>query len=102
MPGAKKTPKNHTLTSEKELAKEVKELAKEIQKLKDMEFIRILKHPGRLMWLSFLKGAFVGLGSVLGATILVAILAFILNQFSYVPFVGNYFKEIQTQIEPTN
>ena len=86
-------------TTEKELAKEVKDLAKEIHHLKDMEFIKILKHPGRLMWLSFIKGAFVGFGSILGASILLAIFAFIMTQISTVPLIGDYIKDIQQKIE---
>lgn len=88
-----------TLTLEKELTKEVKALTKEVEKLKDLEFMRVFHHPAKFMWFSFLKGMMVGLGSVLGATVLVALLLFILSKISLVPVVGDFVKDIMQEIE---
>ena len=87
---------------ELELSKEVKELTKEITKLKDLEFIQVLKHPWRLMGLSLLKGIMVGFGSVLGATVLVALFVYILSQISLVPVVGDFVKDIIQEIQVGN
>jgi len=98
-----KTSKKTTAAKlELELSKEVKELTKEITKLKRLEFIQILKHPWRLMGLSLLKGVMVGFGSVLGATVLVALVVYILSQISLVPVVGDFVKDIIQEIQMTS
>ena len=85
--------------TELKLAKEVKELAKEVRKLKDLEFIRIFKHPWKFMWFSLLKGIMVGFGSVLGATVVVAFFIFILAKISLVPIVGDFVQDIIHQVQ---
>jgi hypothetical protein len=99
----KQPSKKMTVTKlELELSKEVKELTKEITKLKDLELIQVLKHPWRLMGLSLLKGIMVGFGSVLGATVLVALFVYILSQISLVPVVGDFVKDIIQEIQVGN
>lgn len=87
---------------ELELSKEVKELTKEITNLKQLEFVKVLKHPWRLMGLSLLKGIMIGFGSVLGATVLVAFFVYILSQISLVPVVGDFVKDIIQEIQAGN
>lgn len=90
--------KKTSVQLEKELAKEIKALTKEVHKLRDLEFIKILKHPFKLMWLSLLKGLMVGFGSVLGASVLVALFVYLIAQISLVPIVGDFVKDIMSQI----
>lgn len=84
---------------ELELTKEVNQLAKQVQKLQNTELIKIYKHPGKLIWYSFLKGIMVGLGSVVGATVVVAILIYLLSKISFVPVIGDFVNEIVGQLE---
>lgn len=49
--------------------------------------------------MSFLKGLVTGLGGVLGATIVVALLLWILSVFNHVPFVGPIFDNVQDTIK---
>ena len=37
------------INAEKELANEVKKLTKEVRKLKDLEFLRVFKHPWKFI-----------------------------------------------------
>ncbi|MDZ4209742.1 MAG: DUF5665 domain-containing protein [Candidatus Curtissbacteria bacterium] len=90
--------KKTSVQLERELAKEIKSLTKEVHKLKDLEFIQILKHPFKLMWLSLLKGLMVGFGSVLGASVLVAFFVYLVAQISLVPILGDFVKDIMSQI----
>ncbi len=48
---------------------------------------------------AFLKGVFTGVGSVLGATIVIAILLWVLSLFEQVPLVGPLFESLQRTIE---
>ncbi|MBI2634923.1 hypothetical protein HYW82_04645 [Candidatus Peregrinibacteria bacterium] len=84
--------------TEQQLAAAVTDLTKEVGKLKDLEFIRVFKHPWKFMWFSFLKGLMVGFGGVLGASVLVAIFVYLLGQISVVPILGDVVQDVLTEI----
>lgn len=86
------------LELELDLSKELTKLSKQVENLKEMEFIKILGHPWRLMGYSFLKGVAAGFGSVVGASVVVAIFIYLLSQFSLVPFIGDYFTDLKNEI----
>lgn len=48
----------------------------------------------RQMWVSFIKGVFAGLGGVVGATVMVALLLFLLRYFGDLPGAGRFFRNI--------
>ncbi len=48
---------------------------------------------------SFIKGMFSGLGGAIGATILVALLIWILSFFGNVPLVGRFVDKVQNTVE---
>lgn len=48
---------------------------------------------------AFFKGVFAGIGGVIGATIGVALLLWILSLFSEVPLIGNFFDQARDTIE---
>ncbi len=49
--------------------------------------------------MSFVKGLVTGLGGVLGATILVALLLWVLSFFNQIPLIGPIFDNLQNTIE---
>ena len=53
----------------------------------------------RLFIFSFLKGIATGVGGVIGATVVIALLLWILSLFSEVPFINHFTDQIQGQIE---
>lgn len=77
-----------------ELTKELRKLTKEVKKLKELEFVRVLKHPVKFLVLAFLKGIMVGFGSVLGASVVVGIFVYIMAQISFVPILGDFVEEM--------
>lgn len=81
------------------LAKEVNLLTKEVTRLHDCEFLKVFKNPWKFIGFSFLKGLMLGLGTVLGATVLVAIVAYLLAQMRFVPIIGDFVEEVITHIE---
>ncbi|MFH1284942.1 MAG: DUF5665 domain-containing protein [Candidatus Peregrinibacteria bacterium] len=83
----------------KVLTKDTKELSKEVKNLKNLEFMKVFQRPLKFMWFSFLKGLMIGLGTVLGASVLVAFLVYILAKISFVPVVGDFIDKILTHIE---
>jgi hypothetical protein len=48
---------------------------------------------------SFIKGILSGLGGVIGATILIALLLWILTLFKQVPLVGPFFDRVRTTVQ---
>jgi hypothetical protein len=48
---------------------------------------------------SFIKGLVSGLGGVLGATILIALLLWILTLFKQVPLVGPFLEKVRTTVQ---
>ena len=81
------------------LAKEVNNLTKSVTKLKNLEFVQILKNPWKMMWLALVKGIMVGFGSVLGASVVVAIFIYIIAQLSVVPFVGDFVQDVISEVK---
>lgn len=49
--------------------------------------------------MSFIKGMFQGLGGVIGATLLVALLLWLLSLFNELPFLGDIVDQVQTTVD---
>ena len=86
---------------ELKLIGEVKTLSKQVANLKDLEFIQVFKHPIKFMWFSFLKGLMVGFGSVLGASVLVALFIYVMGQISLIPVLGDFVQDIVQEVRQT-
>lgn len=56
-------------------------------------------NKGRLYRLSFLRGLVFGLGSVLGGTIIIAAIAWILSLFTEIPIIGDLFETARSTVE---
>lgn len=74
-------------------------LARAFETLNRHRFVRIHNSTRRLMWFQFLRGLAFGLGSVLGASILVSFLVLALSQISFVPIIGEWAQEVIEEIE---
>jgi hypothetical protein len=48
---------------------------------------------------NFVRGLFFGFGSVLGGTVLIALLAWLLSFFVSLPGIGNSLKQVQSSIQ---
>ena len=51
------------------------------------------------MGLSFLKGLMIGFGSVLGASVLVAIFLYLIAQIQLVPILGDFVKDVIDEVQ---
>lgn len=96
---ALETPQLSQSGVELELAKAAQDLVVEVNKLKELEFFQVFKHPWKFLWFSFLKGVMVGLGTVFAATVLLSLIIFILSKIEFVPIVGDFVEKIISQIE---
>lgn len=53
----------------------------------------------KAMWHGFMVGLASGLGAALGATILLGALLFVLSRADFIPFIGEYIKQIVVYID---
>ena len=53
----------------------------------------------RVFRVNFIRGLFFGLGSVLGGTIIIAMVLWILSFFSELPVVGDFVQTIESTVE---
>lgn len=74
-------------------------LAAELERLNSHRFIRVQNSFWRMMLFQLARGLAFGLGSVLGATIVVSIVAWFISQIEFIPLIGSWASEILNQIE---
>ena len=61
--------------------------------------MKIHESAWKFMYYNLLRGLAIGLGSVVGATVLVTIFIQILAQFEFIPIIGNWAHEVIEIIE---
>lgn len=71
-------------------------LAEEIKRL-NRNITQLVKHHS--MTRAFFRGVFTGLGSVMGATIVVGILALALNNVQFIPVIGDWVAQITEYVQ---
>ena len=80
-------------------AEAMRALAREIERLNAHRFIKVHNSIWRLVGFQFLRGPAFGLGSVLGASILVSALAWWVSQFEFLPIIGEWASELAKEID---
>lgn len=60
------------------------------------------KHRRKLYRMNFLRGLFFGLGSVLGGTVVIALLVWLLSFFVNFPLIGELIEDTQRMLDKTN
>jgi len=78
---------------------ELRALRQEIERLNEHRFIRVLNSPWKGVGFQFLRGIAFGLGSVIGATLVVSALGYALSTVNFLPIIGDWANEIANEIE---
>ena len=60
------------------------------------EFIRYSSSPWRIVWTNFVAGIFRGLGTIIGASAFIALIAWVLTLFVDIPLIGEHAANIKT------
>jgi hypothetical protein len=64
------------------------------------EFVAYLRSPRRIIWTNLLAGIFRGLGFIVGATVVLAFVIYVLVQIlGALPWVGDWFREAGTFLQ---
>lgn len=56
-------------------------------------FVSYVSSPWRIIWMNFTVGVFRGLGTVIGASIVIGVMIWLLGLFAKIPLLGEYVKE---------
>jgi hypothetical protein len=62
------------------------------------EFIRYSSSPWRIVWTNFVAGIFRGLGTLLGASMVIALLVWLLTLVADMPVVGEYANDFKATV----
>ena len=81
------------------LTQEVRALREELTRLNGHGFVRVYNSVPRFLAYNFAKGLVIGLGTVLGATMLLSLVAWSIGQIEFLPIVGEWAAEIARQME---
>ncbi len=83
--------------------REVRKMDKILEKLKRIElqeFTNYLQSPWRIFWANFMAGTARGLGFLLGAAFILAIIGFVTTKvLSHIPFVGDFSQAVNLWIQ---
>lgn len=80
------------------LVREMAALRAEVARLNDHRFFLRQTQPVRLLVFQFARGLAFGLGSILGATILVSVLVYFLSQLELIPIIGEWAARITDEM----
>ncbi len=80
--------------SEEDWHKDLASLQAEVHRLNRHNFIRMHNSTPRLIWFNFMRGLAFGLGSVIGATVLVSVLVYLLRGIDFIPIIGDWATEV--------
>ena len=78
---------------------EIKKLSEAIKSLNNNNIFKIYNSTKKILFISFLKGLASGLGWIIGATILVSLLTYILSQIEFIPILGGIVSQLIQEIE---
>ena len=78
---------------------DIKKLSEAINSLNNNNIFKIYNSIKKILFISFLKGLASGLGWIIGATILVSLLTYILSQIEFIPILGDIVSQLIQEIE---
>ncbi len=93
--------KNSRLTSEefRRIEDELIIVVNKLSKVGLQEYATYLSHPFRIFWTNLLAGTSRGLGFLLGATIVIALVSYIITLLVDLPIIGEFFQNLNEFLE---
>jgi uncharacterized protein (DUF697 family) len=73
-------------------------LGKEMERVLVTDYIQFLGSTKQQIWGAFIRGIFTGLGGVIGATFVVALLLTLLHFLGGFPFIGDFVQGVSSSI----
>jgi len=76
------------------LVAEMAQLKDEIARLNRHKFVSVHNSTTRMLVFQFARGLAFGFGTVIGATILVSVLGYLLSSVDFIPIIGEWAAEV--------
>ena len=81
------------------LEAEVRALREELTLMREHKMFQLYQSVPRILLFRFASGMAVGLGTVIGATVLLSLIIWSLSQIEFIPIIGDWAVRIATEIE---
>ncbi|MEP3300269.1 MAG: DUF5665 domain-containing protein [Pseudoruegeria sp.] len=82
-----------------EMNDELLRIRKELETFNNHRIVRINNNMWRTLLFQFARGMAVGLGTVVGATVLVSVAVYSLSKIDFIPIIGDWATEIAAEIQ---
>lgn len=82
------------------LQEEVASLRRELARLNRHRFIQVHNSIPRLILFQLYRGLAFGLGTVLGATVILSVVVWSLSQINFIPVIGDWASQVLEILEP--
>ena len=95
-------PDPHTETATRDasgLDAEVRALRDELSLMRQHRMVVLYQNPARVLFFKLLTGMAVGLGTVIGATVLLSLIIWMLSQIEFIPIIGEWSADLAREIE---
>lgn len=87
------------MSKDQDLANELRALRNEVAQLNSLSFVRIHNSVPRLLSYSLARGMAFGLGTVLGASVLLSLVVWSVSQIEFLPIIGEWAAKIAEQMQ---
>ena len=77
-----------------QLLEQSNQINQQLAQLNNHKLVQTYNSIPRLLWFHLLKGIAFSLGSVLGATVVLSSIVYILSQMEFIPVIGDWVSEI--------
>jgi hypothetical protein len=84
-------------TGDKELVRSMQDLEKSLNRLPAQ--FEYLIHPGKHLFVAYLRGIFYGLGALTAFAVLIPIVVWTLRSVEWIPIIGEFISRVATQVE---
>lgn len=90
---------DHDDATARDLAAEVRALRRELTHLRRHQMVVLYRSVPKVLLFRFVSGMAVGLGTVIGATVLLSLIIWGLSQVEFIPIIGDWAARLATEIE---
>lgn len=77
-----------------QLLEQSNQINSQLEQLNNHKLVQTYNSIPRLLWFHLLKGIAFSLGSVLGATVVLSSIVYILSQMEFIPVIGDWVSEV--------
>lgn len=63
------------------------------------DFLTYIHSPWRIFWANLLAGIARGVGTILGFTVVISLILYLLGFFTALPIIGEYFQTLQESLQ---